>query len=223
MNPQASRSETSDTLDMGAPDAVLRAQLRLGDLGYLSSPLSGRADAAYRAALDAYQKNAGSAALGVPAALFDNAAPAAIPADEAAVLTRPAQTMLFGAPMAWEEVRQKLVMGESYTVTDCYSGIVLRLVYDGGDGHAHMRPALAWDAATLQGLAGDINNFEKQPVVIGVDGVRVAASIDVHAHTEDGELANAYFCTYFFGSVSSLGGIEDADHNAALNIAAGRR
>jgi hypothetical protein len=201
-------------------DDVLRAETRLSDLGYISSVVNGRWDQADVDALARFALVNGVdvsdalPALYEPGALFPTETVSSVFQSGSAgfVVAR-------GSLMPWSEVSALITAGESYTVTSCYSGIQLRLECVSIDGYAKMRPALEWDNATLRGFFSSESTSEKQPVIVAIDGILVAASIQKAPTTTDGTLP--VYSVYFHDSVSGINGIPDAEHESVVLIAAG--
>lgn len=189
-------------------DDALRAQLRLSDLGYLQAPATGVWRAADAAALAAYAE-----AGGAPDLLFEQDAPRAAAGEEAQT---PA-AIVFGGAMPWSEAKTRLVEGKSYALTDCSTGIIVRLTYIGGEHHASMRPELTWDSATMAGLFSGASPLDARPVVLSIDGMRAAASLRLSPLAEEGSPVLAQL--YFKDSGSNFSGLPDADHAAAVQAA----
>ena len=80
-------------------------------------------------------------------------------------------------------------------------------------------PELDWDNATLRGFFDSTSSSEKHPVVITIDGVLVAASIQQAAPDMSGEALPEYG-VYFHGSLTGVNAIPDAEHEAIVQIAA---
>ncbi len=202
-------------------DDVLRAETRLSDLGYVTGAIDGLweqadADALSRFALvNGVDDSDALAALYAPGALFPAETVSSVFQSGSAgfVLTR-------GSLMPWSEVASRLVAGESYTVTSCYSGIQLHMNCVSVGGYAKMQPALDWDDATLRGFFSSGSSSEKQPVTVSIDGILVAASIQ-SVPVQDGDDALPVYSVYFHESVSGVNGIPDADHESVVLTAAG--
>lgn len=217
--PQAQAESFRFTLGECSDD-VFRVETRLSDLGYLSIVVNGRWEQADADALAAF-----SAANNVPVAssaalLFSNDA---LPVSSASSVfaTGPQQGFLvtYGTLMPWPDVKPKLEPGKSYDVTSCYSGIALHMVCVSVGSHAKMRPELDWDNATLRGFFSAASSSDKQPVVIAVDGILIAASIQQAAPIfRDASLPE--YALYFSGSLTGVNGIPDAEHEAIVKIAA---
>ena len=85
--------------------------------------------------------------------------------------------------------------------------------------HAKFSPELEWDNATLRGFFSSDSSSEKQPVVLTIDGVLIAASIQQAAPSAD-ETALPEYSVFFHDSLSEINGIPDAEHEAIVEIAA---
>ena len=211
MTPIAAKAAPDDFAvgDMG--DAVLRTQMRLGDLGYTDACVSGIWRKTDAAALAAFERAAAG-----KTALFSASAPRrvnAVPEESAAVNVQQ------GELTPWSEVKPQLMAGEGYAVTDCATGIMVRLVYIGGEGFARMLSAKMWDSVTMQGVFRGAPPLAVRPMVIVIGDTPVAASARLEPRQgEEGDPLRA--ALYFEGSVSGFGGLPDAEHAAAVRIAA---
>jgi len=194
-------------------DDVLRAELRLSDLGCLSGVVDGRWGQNDADALAAFYAAYGTPDDGSLDSLFSAGAAAAQDAFAADSLLVP------GVLVSWDEVKARLTIGQAYALTDCRTGITVRVVCTEKSGYAHFTPELDWDDATLRGFFSDEASSEKLPVAVLIDGVSVAASLQYAPDPGDGTLPS--YSVYFSGSVSGVGGIADADHEAVVTAAAG--
>ncbi len=201
-------------------DDIQRVEIRLSDLGYFKGVVNGRWEAADEAALAAFATANGVSPAAAVDLLFSNEA---IPVSRygGTVFASGAQGFLVthGTLMPWEEVSAKLVPGQAYPMTSCYTGITLHMVCISLGAHAKMRPELDWDNATLRGFFDSTSSSEKHPVVITIDGVLVAASIQQAAPDMSGEALPEYG-VYFHGSLTGVNAIPDAEHEAIVQIAA---
>lgn len=201
-------------------DDVFRVEMRLSDLGFLPGVVNGRWDQADADALAAFSEANNVTIYAAGNLLFTNEV---LPASSivSSVFASGAQGLLvtYGTRMPWEEVFTTLVPGKSYNVTSCYSGIALHMVCVSVGGHAKMRPELDWDNATLRGFFSAESSSEKQPVVIAVNGVLIAASIQQAAPRMDQQPLPEYGL-FFSGSYTGINGIPDAEHEAIVDIAA---
>ena len=199
---------------------MLRAQLRLRDLGYYTGSIDAAENEAALRAIDAFCEHNN-----VPRERITDAAysASALPApsdakSDAAAERGPAVT---GKAMPWNEVRTLLTPGKTYTVVSCYGGLVCTMRCTGVAGHAHMTPRNDDDADTLNEIFGNLHGFGKQPVTILLGGVSVAASLQACRHSDDAGDADTAYSLYFTDSVSDIGGLPDIDHSAAVRVAAG--
>lgn len=201
-------------------DDVLRLETRLSDLGFLTGVVDG-----VWAEDDAQALTQFAAALGADA----ESAVSSLFSKEVLPLTTQASTVFAqagsgflvvrGSLMPWDEAETRLIVGQSYNVTSCYSGITLHMVCVSVGTYARMQPALDWDNATLRGFFPIDSSSEKQPVAITMDGILVAASIQCAPAQLGAELP--VYNVYFHNSVSQINGIPDAEHEAVVLTASG--
>lgn len=201
-------------------DDVFRVEMRLNDLGYLSAVVNGRWEQADTDALAAFLTANNATEATLASLLFSNDALAASAVSSVfATGTQQGFLVTYGTLMPWSEVQTKLEPGKSYDVTSCYSGIALHMVCVSVGSHAKMRPELDWDNATLRGFFSAASSSDKQPVVITVDGILIAASIQQAAPSMENQPLPEY-ALYFSGSLTGVNGIPDAEHEAIVKIAA---
>ena len=202
-------------------DEVQRVETRLSDLGYFKGVVDGRWDQADADAFSAFATANGVTPSAAEELLFSSDAIAASQHGGTVFASGTQQGFLltYGTLMPWDEVAAKLVPGASYDMTSCYSGIALHMVCVSVGSHARMRPELDWDNATLRGFFNTASSSEKQPVVLNVDGVLIAASIQQAAPDLTGKSLPDY-SVYFHNSLTEINGIPDAEHEAIVLIAA---
>jgi len=194
-------------------DDVLRAEIRLSDLGCLSGVVDGCWGQDDAEALAVFYAMSGTQEDGTLDSLFSSGAAAAQGDSPAASLLAP------GVLVNWDEVSSRLTIGQAYALSDCRTGITVRVVCTEKGGYARFTPELDWDDATLRGFFPSTASSEKLPVAVLIDGVSVAASLQYAPDPGNGTLAA--YSVYFSGSVSGFGGIADADHEAVVTAAAG--
>ena len=218
--PRISRAEDA-LFSLGtSSDDVLRVELRLSDLGYYTGVVNGRWDQADADALAVFAAaNAVSAAVATQKLFSADALPATMSGSSVFATGVGGFVMTFGTLMPWSEVKTKLQTGVSYNITSCYSGITLHMVCVSVGSHAKFSPELEWDNATLRGFFSSDSSSEKQPVVLTIDGVLIAASIQQAAPSAD-ETALPEYSVFFHDSLSEINGIPDAEHEAIVEIAA---
>lgn len=201
-------------------DDVLRAETRLSDLGYKKSVVDGRWDQSDADALASFAAANNVTPTTAWQTLFSgNALPASQAENSVFATGSGGFLMTYGSLMPWSEVKAKLQTGVSYNITSCYSGITLHMVCVSLGAHAKFRPELDWDNATLRGFFASTSSSEKQPIVLTLDDVLIAASIQQAAPSAEGEALPEY-SVYFHGSLTGIGGIPDAEHEAIIQIAA---
>ena len=229
--PSPSAAEPSPTSDASlegaslAPgecsDAVLRAETRLSDLGFLPGVVDGvwrendaTAFSNFAAALGKGETDAFSLLFSREPLVFQSPAASTVFASGSSGFL-----MVRGSLMPWDEVKTRLKTGETYTVTSCYSGISLHMLCVSVGTFAQFQPVLDWDNATLRGFFPQDSSSQKQPVAVTIDGIYVAASI-LCAPAQLGDELPVYN-VYFHGSVSEINGIPDAEHEAVVLTASG--
>ncbi len=205
-------------------DTIQRVETRLADLGYLKGVVNGRWDQLDADAFSAFAIANGVSQAQAEELLYSGDAIAASQHGGTVFASGGAQGFLitYGSLMPWEEVAQKLVVGQSYNVTSCYSGISLHMVCISVGNHAKLKPELEWDNATLRGFFNTGSSSEKQPIVITIDGVLIAASIQQAAPVISGESLPEY-SVYFHNSLTEISGIADAEHEEIVLIAANQQ
>ena len=206
-------------------DDVLRVETRLSDLGYNTCVVNGRWDQADADALAAFAAANKVAAADAYDSLFSfGAIPAAQQVSSIFASGTGGFVLAYGSLMPWEEVKALLQPGTSYNIASCYSGITLHMVCVSLGAHAKFKPELDWDNATLRGFFSSVSSAEKQPVLVTVNGVLIAASIQQAAPntTEEGDSLPVY-SVYFHNALSAINGIPDVEHEAVIKIAANQQ
>ena len=211
-----------ETVALGSKgQLVVRIQQRLMDLGYYHYKPTGSYQAVTRRAALAYERAAGARQDGrlTPEEQDELFASGAIraPFSASIALSFTAQTTPFqvtGELWDWAEVKQELAAGEAYTVTNCATGEGCKMLFQDGQDHAHMTPAVSYiDGQMLKQWLGESNSYYKITVTVLIGEKRVAASMqydNVTAHV------------YFQGSTSSVLGMAVAEHDSLIKRAAGR-
>lgn len=201
-------------------DEVLRVEMRLSDLGYTTGVVNGRWEQADADALAAFAAASSVTTDSAEKTLFSAAAiPAAQSASSVFATGAGGFLLTYGSLMPWSEAKMKLQTGVSYNITSCYSGLTLHMVCVSLGAHAKFRPELDWDNATLRGFFFSASSSEKQPVVVTIDGILVAASIQQAAPDASGEQLPVY-SVFFHDALTEIGGIPDVEHETVISIAA---
>ena len=201
-------------------DEVLRAETRLCDLGYDTCVVNGRWEQTDADALAAFSAANGVTAVTLEETLFSAETVHAAQSAHSVFATGAGGFVLtYGSLMPWNEAKAKLESGVSYNITSCYSGITLHMVCVSLGAHAKFRPELDWDNATLRGFFSSASSSEKQPIVVTIEGVLVAASILQAAPDANGDALPVY-SVFFHDSLTGINGIPDAEHESVISIAA---
>ena len=217
---------------------VVRIQLRLRELGYLSFKPTGSYKSMTVNAVKAFQTNYRDAG-------FDIQADGRMGQDSLELLFKPdalrvtlsgisipsgpkhgSSTLVkTGEIVSWGAVKATLTVGKSYTITDCYTGSTFELVFTGGDNHAEMEPASQEALAAFKEICGSEYNFLKRPVVVSLNGREIAASIQCWPHGSGNINDNGmegHVCLFFDGSCSNVGNLPDVEHTENVYKAAGQ-
>lgn len=201
-------------------EAVVRVQTRLMDLGYYLYKPTGSFQTVSRKAVTRFQSTVGLLADGAigqqSAALLFSAAcrrPDFSPVLNC-VYTSRGSIAYKGVKTPWSSIKKALLVGTEYSFTDCISGESFTLTYSGGSGHAAFGLSANTGisnaaAAKLNAWLGGSNDFYKMAVLVEIEGVKTAASLQW-----DGAAAQVYF----YGSSSVLG-LADVEHNAFIDAA----
>ena len=107
------------------------------------------------------------------------------------------QATLTGELMEWSAVKDMLVAGSGYTITDYNTGVTFTMEF----------------------------NYSKRPVIVTIGANSVAASLQGQPHGEDTVAGNdmeGHACLYFSSSTSHVASLPDVEHQAQVYKAAGR-
>lgn len=219
-------------------ETVVRIQLRLRELGYLNYKPTGVYRSMTTAAVKEFQARynaVGDEMIAVDGCmgpvtmdkLFEHNAPRPKIPDSVNMPRGPLNSELKekdGILNDWSSVKEKLKKGSSYKVIDCNTGESFNMIFTGGENHAEMEIASMNDLVAFKYICGDEYNFLKRPVIVEIDGERVAASVQCWPHGRDSISENGmsgHVCVFFKGSLSHVGMLPDVEHNANVFAAAG--
>ncbi|MBO4878872.1 MAG: peptidoglycan-binding protein [Clostridia bacterium] len=218
-------------------EMIVRIQLRLRELGYLCYRPTGVYRSMTVDAVRAFQARCGSygnnlavdGKLGPQTMkyLFEIGAPRVAIPDSVHMPRGPIAERLAvtGQLVEWSQVKPMLVNGVMYSVTDCNTGESFTLVFTGGDNHAEMELSDESQLEVFDRICGGEYNFLKRPVIVEVNGTKIAASMQCWPHGSDTLRDNGmsgHVCVFFEGSLSHVGSLPDVEHNANINQASGR-
>lgn len=125
--------------------------------------------------------------------------------------------------LPWQEAREIYANFKVATVIDIRTGKQFKVRRYYGTYHADSEPLTAQDAAVMREIYGGWS-WERRPIIVEVDGRRIAASMNGMPHG-DGSIAEngfpGHFCIHFLGSAIHRTGLMDVDHQTAVLRAAG--
>ncbi len=148
----------------------------------------------------------------------------------------------------WSEAQYVVPIGAVFTVYDFYTGKSFTAKRTIGSGHADCEPLTADDTAAMKEIWGGSFNWSKRPVLIIINGRKIAASAAgmLHAGNEwaeggvwtdwrsdnygaginydyvKGNNASGHFDIHFYNSIKHVDGNTDSTHQANIMIAAGK-
>ena len=131
---------------------------------------------------------------------------------------------LTGHPLVWEQVDDRMRIGQTYTVTDYYTQTSFSVTRTGGNGHADVECATTDDFAKYRSIFGGSVSWEKRPVVVTIGTTQVAASIFGMPHgytTVSTNGMSGHACIYFTDSTLGEQNLTDVEHAAMIHIATG--
>ena len=203
-------------------EAVVRIQMRLFDLGYYTYKPTGSFQTVTRSAVVSYQVASGIMSDGTIGpesmnALFSRSAKRVdFHAEIPLTFTAQGEITQKGKAIPWSALKNTMIPEKAYRFRNASTGEELRLVYQGGEGHAEMTvPATYPDKQQTEAMLvkwlGSTDSFYKCAVLMELDGQWIAASMQW-----DGE---SRACVYFTGSVSNVCGLSDTEHAANIRKA----
>jgi len=123
----------------------------------------------------------------------------------------------------WNEAKELYSNFKVATVTDVRTGKSFKVRRYYGHLHADSEPLTEKDAETLREIYGGWS-WERRPIIVEVDGRRIAASMNGMPHGQGSIADNGFpghFCIHFLGSRIHLSGKIDLAHQTAVLEAAG--
>ncbi len=156
----------------------------------------------------------------------------------------------------WKEAQYVFPLNSTATIVDFYTGISFKIVRTYGTGHADVEPLTYEDTLIMKGIwekherlaSGAVNYWARRPVLVLVNGRKLAASATAALHAGldsaadgayvswrsgdygpginydriKGNGADGHFDIHFLNSVRHKDGQVDAEHQAMIRIAAGQ-
>lgn len=125
----------------------------------------------------------------------------------------------------WTEAQYIYSIGKIAKVTDMQTGKSFMVKRTTGANHADNEPLTANDAAIMKQVWGGSYSWKTRPVIVEVDGRKLAASMSSMPHDVEYIKAennfNGHFDIHFKNSTRHKDGLVDQDHQAKIKIAAG--
>ncbi|MBT3320015.1 MAG: peptidoglycan-binding protein [Clostridia bacterium] len=211
---------------------VVRIQMRLRDLGYISYRATGRFLSMTEKGVMGFQEQNGLDADGRVGALtyeklFSTNVLRKPLSAEIRITSGPG---LDGNPVNGEladwftVIDAAFPIGDTVTITDYNSGVTFQMTRTGGVNHAEVESPDADEYNTYIDSFGGIPNWEKRSVLVTIGGTTYAASLFGNAQGEDTISKNTmagHTCLYFSGSFSHVFGFIDKEHLKMVLRAAG--
>jgi len=211
---------------------VIRIQMRLRDLGYITYRATGRYYGLTEKAVLDFQKNNDLDADGrcgeqTYTKMFETGVVRKPLSAEQPVTSGPA---LVGSPAEygelgdWAQIDAAFPVGATAVVKDFNSGKSFEMQRTGGTGHADVEPV---DEAAYEEYINSFGgkpNWEKRSALVVIDGTTYAASMFGNQHGEDTIEENGmdgHTCLYFYNSTSDALGFVDKEHQIFVLAAAG--
>ncbi|MDD3840658.1 MAG: peptidoglycan-binding protein [Clostridia bacterium] len=124
----------------------------------------------------------------------------------------------------WTEAQYVWTIGKVAVVEDFYTGKTWKLKRTIGANHADVEPLTASDTAIMKQVWGGSWSWTMRPVLIHVDGRKIAASAAAMPHDVDnikGNNFNGHMDVHFKNSTRHMDNSTDQRHQEAVKIAAG--
>jgi len=131
----------------------------------------------------------------------------------------------FGELVDWWTVASKVFyIGKVATITDVDTGISYKVVRKGGTNHADCQPLTAADTVKMKKARGGYWSWDRQAIIVEVDGRKFAASQNGMPHGGQSIYDNdfpGHFCIHFLNSRTHGTNRVDENHQAMVLKAAG--
>lgn len=142
-----------------------------------------------------------------------------------------AEPPLRAVAVPWSEVHKMWKPGTVAQVMDVRTGNIFYVMRNGGWAHADSEPVTAKDTAIMLSNYGGQWSWARRPIVVTINGIRIAASQNGMPHGGEILYNNnfpAHFCIHFLGSTThgssyTSNGVptSDAAHQRAVQEAVG--
>lgn len=125
----------------------------------------------------------------------------------------------------WTEAQYVWTIGEDAKVIDFYTGVQWNMRRTIGANHADTEPVTAKDSEIMKQVWGGKWSWTERPVIVEVDGRRIAASASAMPHDIyyiDNNGFNGHTDVHFFNSTRHKDGKINEKHQQNIHIAAGK-
>ena len=214
-------------------DEVVSLQMRLRDLGYFRYKVTGYYGPSTEGAVRDFQKTNGIADDGnvgseTRTLIYSPDAVRKIviatPADDYLAVSRGGMSSM-GRIVNWFSEGQYVFPRQATAkVIDLYTGTVFYMKRTGGTNHADSEPISSGDAAKIKSVWGGWS-WARRPVIVEVNGIRIAASMHGMPHAYDriaGNGMTGHVCIHFYKSRTHAGNRLCPLHQRCVQIAAGQ-
>lgn len=126
----------------------------------------------------------------------------------------------------WTEAQYLVPIGKTFVVEDFYTGKRWNMKRTIGANHADVEPVSPSDTAIMKGVWGGNWSWAVRPVIVIVDGRRLAASASAMPHDVQqitNNNFNGHSDLYFLNSTRHKDGLRDKNHDNAIQISAGQK
>lgn len=213
-------------------DEVVRLQLRLMDLGYISFRPTGKYGDMTQAGVLAFQLNSELEKDGITGevvwdTIFLPGAKRAGVSTEVVRVYGPGQTepvTEFGEKAEWQTVKEELKIGYDFEIIDVNTSNSFKARRTGGENHAEIEPVTEADYEVYKTIFGGGYTWEKRAVIVVNGESRYAASLFGMPNANEVVANNGIegsLDLYFSGSTSDFGGTYDVEHKNNILKAAG--
>jgi LysM repeat protein len=125
----------------------------------------------------------------------------------------------------WSEAQYVWTIGENAVLKDFYTGKTWNVRRTIGANHADVEPLTYQDTITMKSLWGNQWSWQIRPVIVLVDGRKLAASASAMPHgiqyiADNG--FNGHFDVHFLNSTRHSDGLVNEEHQRAVKIAGGK-
>lgn len=125
----------------------------------------------------------------------------------------------------WPEVHNAFARHSTATVIDVETGLSFTVRRYGGFNHADVEPLTLADRNTMFRIYGNQWSWNRRPVVVIINGERIAGSMNGMPHAGQSILNNnfnGHFCIHFLDSRTHGSNIVDRNHQNAVQRAVGK-